>query len=182
MICEICNFPYWISQCHPLNSGRAEGLKKSQSKSAPAQSHDRTGPSGTKASNAGTSGPPIRQFFPLGPDFSLHDRPQPQPVRAVQASEPHGQRYTSEEIEVLRWALENSWITIPEQSKVGLNYSSCMTNHKAQHSSTGENVTVTLRWHWTQTKFAFWKFKLDTFLFFQFCFVFSKGRSVSFPK
>uniref|UniRef100_A0A7N6A093 Calpain catalytic domain-containing protein n=1 Tax=Anabas testudineus TaxID=64144 RepID=A0A7N6A093_ANATE len=42
------------------------------------------------------------QFFPLGQDFSIHDRPQPQPVRAVQSSEPQGQRYTSEEIEVLR--------------------------------------------------------------------------------
>uniref|UniRef100_A0A4W6DPY2 Calpain 7 n=1 Tax=Lates calcarifer TaxID=8187 RepID=A0A4W6DPY2_LATCA len=50
----------------------------------------------------GIPGGPVRQFFPLGPDFSLHDRPQPQPVRAVQSSEPHGQRYTSEEIEVLR--------------------------------------------------------------------------------
>uniref|UniRef100_A0AAQ5ZPM4 Calpain catalytic domain-containing protein n=1 Tax=Amphiprion ocellaris TaxID=80972 RepID=A0AAQ5ZPM4_AMPOC len=58
---------------------RAEGLKESQSKSTP-----------------------IRQFFPLGPDFSLNDRQQPQPVRAVQSSEPHGQRYTAEEIEVLR--------------------------------------------------------------------------------
>lgn len=118
MIWKICNFPYWISQSPPLYSGRAEGLKKSQSKSAPAQTHDRTGPSGTKASSAGTSGAPVRQFFPLGPDFSLHERPQPQPVRAVQTSEPHGQRYTSEEIEVLRWALKNSWITLPSQGKV----------------------------------------------------------------
>uniref|UniRef100_A0A671VV75 Calpain 7 n=1 Tax=Sparus aurata TaxID=8175 RepID=A0A671VV75_SPAAU len=78
---------------------RAEGLKESKSKSTPAQTQDRTG---TKASSAAGSGGPARQFFPLGPDFSLHDRPQPQPVRAVQSSEPHGQRYTSEEIEVLR--------------------------------------------------------------------------------
>uniref|UniRef100_A0A673XA61 Calpain 7 n=1 Tax=Salmo trutta TaxID=8032 RepID=A0A673XA61_SALTR len=55
------------------------------------------GPSGAKPSG----GPcPVRQFFPLGPDFSLQDRPQP--VRPVQSSEPQGQRYTSEEIEVLR--------------------------------------------------------------------------------
>lgn len=85
-----------------LFSGRAEGLKESQSRSAAAQTQDRTGPSGAKASSAGTSERPARQFFPLGPDFSLHDRPQPQPVRAVQSSEPHGQRYSSEEIEVLR--------------------------------------------------------------------------------
>nr|XP_034984699.1 calpain-7 isoform X3 [Zootoca vivipara]XP_034984700.1 calpain-7 isoform X3 [Zootoca vivipara] len=41
-----------------------------------------------------------RTYFPLGPDFSLNDKPQA--VRAVQASEPQGQRYTAEEIEVLR--------------------------------------------------------------------------------
>ncbi|TMS10753.1 Calpain-7 [Larimichthys crocea] len=81
---------------------RAEGLKDSQSKSAAAQTQDRTGTSGNKPSSAGSSGGPVRQFFPLGTDFSLHDRPQPQPVRAVQSSEPQGQRYTSEEIEVLR--------------------------------------------------------------------------------
>uniref|UniRef100_A0A3Q2DCX2 Calpain 7 n=1 Tax=Cyprinodon variegatus TaxID=28743 RepID=A0A3Q2DCX2_CYPVA len=52
-------------------------------------------------SSGGSSGP-VRQFFPLGPDFSVHDRPQPQPIRAVQSSEPQGQRYTAEEIEVLR--------------------------------------------------------------------------------
>uniref|UniRef100_A0A8C8C8C8 Calpain catalytic domain-containing protein n=1 Tax=Oncorhynchus tshawytscha TaxID=74940 RepID=A0A8C8C8C8_ONCTS len=77
---------------------RAEGLKESQSASPLAQSpQDRPGPSGAKPSG----GPfPVRQFFPLGPDFSLHDRPQP--VRPVQSSEPQGQRYTSEEIEVLR--------------------------------------------------------------------------------
>uniref|UniRef100_A0A4W5NQG9 Calpain 7 n=1 Tax=Hucho hucho TaxID=62062 RepID=A0A4W5NQG9_9TELE len=77
---------------------RAEGLKESQSASPLAQSpQDRPGPSGAKPS----VGPcPVRQFFPLGPDFSLQDRPQP--VRPVQSSEPQGQRYTSEEIEVLR--------------------------------------------------------------------------------
>ncbi|XP_021414479.2 calpain-7 [Oncorhynchus mykiss] len=77
---------------------RAEGLKESQSASPLAQSpQDRPGPSGAKPSG----GPcPVRQFFPLGPDFSLQDRPQP--VRPVQSSEPQGQRYTSEEIEVLR--------------------------------------------------------------------------------
>lgn len=42
----------------------------------------------------------VRAFFPLGPDFSLNDKPQT--VRAVQACESQGQRYTTEEIEVLR--------------------------------------------------------------------------------
>ncbi|KAK5921572.1 hypothetical protein CgunFtcFv8_018928 [Champsocephalus gunnari] len=59
---------------------RAEGLKESHGSSS--------------------SGGPARQFFPLGPDFSLQERPQP--VRAVQSSEPSGQRYSGEEIEVLR--------------------------------------------------------------------------------
>uniref|UniRef100_A0AAQ5Z317 Calpain catalytic domain-containing protein n=1 Tax=Amphiprion ocellaris TaxID=80972 RepID=A0AAQ5Z317_AMPOC len=81
---------------------RAEGLKESQSKSTPSQTQDRTGFSGTKSNSGANSGGPVRQFFPLGPDFSLNDRQQPQPVRAVQSSEPHGQRYTAEEIEVLR--------------------------------------------------------------------------------
>lgn len=81
---------------------RAEGLKKSQTKAVSAQAQDRTGPSGIKPNSGSSSGGPVRQFFPLGPDFSLHDRQQPQPVRAVQSSEPQGQRYTSEEIEVLR--------------------------------------------------------------------------------
>lgn len=81
---------------------RAEGLKQSQSRSAAAQSHDKSGSSGSKSSSAGGSGGPVRQFFPLGPDFSLSERSQPQPVRAVQSSEPQGQRYTAEEIEVLR--------------------------------------------------------------------------------
>lgn len=85
----------------PLYFARAEGLKESQSKSASAQ--DRTGAPGTKPSTGASSGGPVRQFLPLGPDFSLNDRQQSQPVRAVQSSEPQGQRYTSEEIEVLRW-------------------------------------------------------------------------------
>ncbi|KAF6734025.1 Calpain-7 [Oryzias melastigma] len=80
---------------------RAEGLKESQSKSTSAQTQDRAGTPGTKPSSSSSSGP-SRQFFPLGPDFSLHDRSQPQPVRPVQSSDPQGQRYTSEEIEVLR--------------------------------------------------------------------------------
>uniref|UniRef100_A0A3Q3B108 Calpain 7 n=1 Tax=Kryptolebias marmoratus TaxID=37003 RepID=A0A3Q3B108_KRYMA len=81
---------------------RAEGLKESQSKLTSPQTQDRTGPSGTKPSGGAGTGGPVRQFFPLGPDFSLHDRSQPHPVRAVQSSEPQGQRYTAEEIEVLR--------------------------------------------------------------------------------
>lgn len=79
---------------------RAEGLKESQSRSAAGQSQDRTGSSGPKASAAGGSDRPLRQFFPLGADFSLSDRPLS--LRAVQSSEPQGQRYSSEEIEVLR--------------------------------------------------------------------------------
>uniref|UniRef100_A0A3P8XZM0 Calpain catalytic domain-containing protein n=1 Tax=Esox lucius TaxID=8010 RepID=A0A3P8XZM0_ESOLU len=79
---------------------RAEGLKESQSSRPSTQSpQDRQGPSGGKPSGNVEPGP-VRQFFPLGPDFSLQDRPQP--VRSVQSSEPQGQRYTPEEIEVLR--------------------------------------------------------------------------------
>lgn len=78
---------------------RAEGLKESQSRSTPAP--DRAGASGARPVSGGTAGGPVRQFFPLGPDFTLHDKPQP--VRAVQSSEPHhGQKYTADEIEVLR--------------------------------------------------------------------------------
>lgn len=100
----VVQFYYFMKYLFGLSlySVRAEGLKDSQSKSAAAQTQDRTGTSGNKPSSAGSSGGPVRQFFPLGTDFSLHDRPQPQPVRAVQSSEPQGQRYTSEEIEVLR--------------------------------------------------------------------------------
>ncbi|KAL6109824.1 capn7 [Pungitius sinensis] len=77
---------------------RAEGLR--ESRSTPTQ--DRMGtPEGKPAAGA-SSGVPVRQFFPLGPEFSLHDRSLPQPVRAVQSSQPAGQRYTSDEIEVLR--------------------------------------------------------------------------------
>ncbi|XP_051576823.1 calpain-7-like isoform X2 [Myxocyprinus asiaticus] len=68
---------------------RAEGLKDSLSKSA---NHDKPISSTPKAQ--------VRQFLPLGPDFSLHDRAQP--VRVVQSCEPQGQRYMPEEIEVLR--------------------------------------------------------------------------------
>uniref|UniRef100_A0A8C2DA79 Calpain 7 n=1 Tax=Cyprinus carpio TaxID=7962 RepID=A0A8C2DA79_CYPCA len=70
---------------------RAEGLKDSLSKQA----------NQDKPVFSASKGPAqVRQFFPLGPDFSLHDKSQP--VRAVQPSEPQGQRYTAEEIEVLR--------------------------------------------------------------------------------
>ncbi|XP_030366051.1 calpain-7 isoform X3 [Strigops habroptila] len=67
---------------------RAEALKESMSKSS------------QKKSTAAKPNHPVRTFFPLGPDFSLNDKPQT--IRAVQASEPQGQRYTAEEIEVLR--------------------------------------------------------------------------------
>ncbi|XP_026579970.1 calpain-7-like, partial [Pseudonaja textilis] len=43
---------------------------------------------------------PVRTFSPLGPDFSLNDKPQS--IRPVHASEPQGQRYTVDEIQVLR--------------------------------------------------------------------------------
>ncbi|RXM99287.1 Calpain-7 [Acipenser ruthenus] len=68
---------------------RAEGLKDTLSKPAP---KDR--PASAKPGN------PVRSFKPLGPDFSLQDKPQP--VRPVQSCEPQGQKYTNEEIEVLR--------------------------------------------------------------------------------
>ncbi|XP_026139561.1 calpain-7-like [Carassius auratus] len=70
---------------------RAEGLKDSLSKPA---NQDKA------ASPASKGSAQVRQFSPLGPDFSLQDKAQP--VRAVHSSEPQGQRYTSEEIEVLR--------------------------------------------------------------------------------
>ncbi|XP_043117711.1 calpain-7 [Puntigrus tetrazona] len=69
---------------------RAEGLKDSLGKLA----------NQDKAASASKGPGQVRQFFPLGPDFSLQDKTQP--VRAVQSSEPLGQRYTAEEIEVLR--------------------------------------------------------------------------------
>ncbi|NXC17412.1 CAN7 protein, partial [Corythaeola cristata] len=65
---------------------RAEALKESVSKSS---QKEKSKPN-----------QPVRTFFPLGPDFSLNDKPQT--IRAVQASESQGQRYTAEEIEVLR--------------------------------------------------------------------------------
>ncbi|XP_039918383.1 calpain-7 isoform X1 [Hirundo rustica] len=68
---------------------RAEALKESMSKS-----------SQKEKSTASKPSQPVRTFFPLGPDFSLNDKPQT--IRAVQASESRGQRYTAEEIEVLR--------------------------------------------------------------------------------
>ncbi|XP_037746257.1 calpain-7 isoform X4 [Chelonia mydas] len=68
---------------------RAEALKESTSKSS--QKDKQT---------AAKPNQPVRMFFPLGPDFSLNDKPQT--IRTVQASEPQGQRYTAEEIEVLR--------------------------------------------------------------------------------
>ncbi|KAF4799373.1 hypothetical protein TURU_056210 [Turdus rufiventris] len=68
---------------------RAEALKESMSK-----------PSQKEKSTAAKPNQPVRTFFPLGPDFSLNDKPQT--IRAVQASESQGQRYTAEEIEVLR--------------------------------------------------------------------------------
>ncbi|NXS83653.1 CAN7 protein, partial [Erpornis zantholeuca] len=68
---------------------RAEALKESMSKS-----------SQKEKSTTAKPNQPVRTFFPLGPDFSLNDKPQT--IRAVQASESQGQRYTAEEIEVLR--------------------------------------------------------------------------------
>ncbi|KFO14485.1 Calpain-7, partial [Balearica regulorum gibbericeps] len=68
---------------------RAEALKESVSKS-----------SQKEKSTSAKPNQPVRTFFPLGPDFSLNDKPQT--IRAVQASESQGQRYTAEEIEVLR--------------------------------------------------------------------------------
>ncbi|XP_044859894.1 calpain-7 isoform X3 [Mauremys mutica] len=68
---------------------RAEALKESMSKSS--QKDKQT---------AAKPNQPVRMFFPLGPDFSLNDKPQT--IRTVQASESQGQRYTTEEIEVLR--------------------------------------------------------------------------------
>ncbi|KAI2655064.1 Calpain-7 [Labeo rohita] len=70
---------------------RAEGLKDSLSKQA---NQDKP------ISSASKIPAQVRQFLPLGPDFSLQDKAQP--VRAAQSSEPQGQRYTAEEIEVLR--------------------------------------------------------------------------------
>ncbi|XP_048881976.1 calpain-7 [Brienomyrus brachyistius] len=76
---------------------RAEGLKESMSKAKAAASTKDKSATGGGAAKAGGQ---TRQYLPLGPDFSLHDRPQPS--RPVQSGEPQGQRYTAEEIEVLR--------------------------------------------------------------------------------
>ncbi|XP_059584783.1 calpain-7 isoform X4 [Alligator mississippiensis] len=68
---------------------RAEALKESMSKLSQKDKSAAVKPNQS-----------VRAFFPLGPDFSLNDKPQT--VRAVQACESQGQRYTTEEIEVLR--------------------------------------------------------------------------------
>ncbi|KAM4689268.1 calpain-7 [Discoglossus pictus] len=68
---------------------RAESLKDSMSRA-----------SVKEKTTAAKSNQPTRTFFPLGPDFSLNDKPQP--TRPMQANEPPRQRYTAEEIEVLR--------------------------------------------------------------------------------
>ncbi|XP_063778418.1 calpain-7 isoform X2 [Pseudophryne corroboree] len=67
---------------------RAESLKESMSK---ASAKDK--PSAPKQNQ------PAKPFLPLGPDFSLNDKPVSKPT---QSSEPPRQRYTAEEIEVLR--------------------------------------------------------------------------------
>ncbi|KAG9476084.1 hypothetical protein GDO78_002914 [Eleutherodactylus coqui] len=76
-----------VSNC-PI---RAESLKDSMSK---ASSKDK--PSAPKQSQ----NQPTRGYLPLGPDFSLNDKPTA--ARPVHSSEPPRQRYTAEEIEVLR--------------------------------------------------------------------------------
>ncbi|KAM3928765.1 calpain-7 [Leptodactylus fuscus] len=70
---------------------RAESLKDSMSKSS---SKDK--PSAPKQSQ----NQPTRSFLPLGPDFSLNDKPPA--AKPTHNSEPPRQRYTAEEIEVLR--------------------------------------------------------------------------------
>ncbi|XP_078098502.1 calpain-7 [Mustelus asterias] len=69
---------------------RAEALKDSVSKMSAERKHF-----------TGKQSQPVRTFQPLGPDFSLNDKPQ---LSRVQGSEhsTHGQLYSSEEIEVLR--------------------------------------------------------------------------------
>ncbi|XP_063308249.1 calpain-7 [Pelobates fuscus] len=68
---------------------RAESLKESMSKSSAKDKSSVTKPN-----------QPTRTFFPLGQDFSLNDKPQS--VRPGQINEAPRQRYTAEEIEVLR--------------------------------------------------------------------------------
>ncbi|CAI9572740.1 unnamed protein product [Staurois parvus] len=69
---------------------RAESLKESMSKSSVKDKISAPKPS-----------QPARPYLPLGPDFSLNDKPSVKPTQ-TQSSEPPRQRYTSEEIEVLR--------------------------------------------------------------------------------
>ncbi|KAM9308611.1 calpain-7 [Gastrophryne carolinensis] len=68
---------------------RAESLKESMSKNA---SKDKI--------SAAKQSQPARPYLPLGPDFSLNEKASA--PRPVQSSEPARQRYTAEEIEVLR--------------------------------------------------------------------------------
>ncbi|KAM4705527.1 calpain-7 isoform 2-T2 [Rhinophrynus dorsalis] len=68
---------------------RAESLKESMFKAAAKE----------KAA-AAKPNQQVRTYFPLGPDFSLNDKPQS--VRPTQNNDPPRQRYTAEEIEVLR--------------------------------------------------------------------------------
>uniref|UniRef100_A0A3Q4H6J6 Calpain 7 n=1 Tax=Neolamprologus brichardi TaxID=32507 RepID=A0A3Q4H6J6_NEOBR len=91
-----------VELCIKTSSETSEQVLQNKLKQLARQALDRTGAPGTKPSTGASSGGPVRQFLPLGPDFSLNDRQQSQTVRAVQSSEPQGQRYTSEEIEVLR--------------------------------------------------------------------------------
>uniref|UniRef100_A0A3B3DZE6 Calpain 7 n=1 Tax=Oryzias melastigma TaxID=30732 RepID=A0A3B3DZE6_ORYME len=90
-----------VELCIKTSNETSDPALQNKLKQLARQALDRAGTPGTKPGSSSSSGP-SRQFFPLGPDFSLHDRSQPQPVRPVQSSEPQGQRYTSEEIEVLR--------------------------------------------------------------------------------
>ncbi|KAG8572807.1 hypothetical protein GDO81_012170 [Engystomops pustulosus] len=71
---------------------RAESLKDSMAKSS---SKDKP-----SAPNKQNQTQPTRSFLPLGPDFSLNDKPSA--AKPSQNSEPPRQRYTAEEIEVLR--------------------------------------------------------------------------------
>uniref|UniRef100_A0A8C6LKW2 Calpain 7 n=1 Tax=Nothobranchius furzeri TaxID=105023 RepID=A0A8C6LKW2_NOTFU len=91
-----------VELCIKTSNETSDQTLQTKLKQLARQALDRTGPPGTKPSSCVSSGGTVRQFLPLGPDFSLQDRPQPQPVRAVQSSDPQGQRYTAEEIEVLR--------------------------------------------------------------------------------
>lgn len=68
---------------------RAEKLKESTSKVSQKDKSAAPKPS-----------QPVRAVQPLGPDFSLNDKPQS--TRAVHTAEPQGPRYSTEEIEVLR--------------------------------------------------------------------------------